>query len=66
MAARSVDATRMILSNDNAGRDCPSAIEVWTRDALDLYDRCMSLPGEISHLFMYFLHQNVWTTDVGV
>ena len=56
-AARSADATPMILSDDNAGRDCPSAIEVWTRDALDLYDQFMSLPGEISQLARHFLHQ---------
>ena len=47
----------MILSNDYAGRDCPLAIEGWTRDALDLYEQCMSLPGEISQLAMYVLHQ---------
>ena len=47
----------MILSDDDAGRDCPSAIEVWTRDALDLYDQCMSLPGETSQLARYFSHQ---------
>ena len=56
-AARSADATPMILSDDDAGRACPSAIEIWTRDVLDLYDQCMCLPGEISQLAMYFLHQ---------
>ena len=25
--------------------------------AEDLYDRCLSLPGEISKLSLYFLHQ---------
>ena len=47
----------MILSDDYPGRDCPSSIEVWTCDALDLYDQFMSLPGDISQLSMYFLHQ---------
>ena len=56
-AARSADATPMILSDDDAGRACPSAIEIWTRDVLDLYDQCMCLPGEISQLAMYCLHQ---------
>ena len=47
----------MILGDDNARRDCASAVEVWTCDALDLYDQCMCLPGEISQLARYFLHQ---------
>ena len=47
----------MILRDDYAGRDCASAIEVWTHDALYLYDQCMSLLGEISQLSMYFLHR---------
>ena len=44
-AVRSVDATPMILSDDDAGRGCPFAIDVWARDVLDLYDQCMGLPG---------------------
>ena len=62
-AAREAVATPMILSDDYAGRDCPSAIEVWTQDALDLYNQCLSLPGEISQLFHT---KHVWTTDVGL
>ena len=59
----------MILSDNDAGRDCPSAIEVWTRYALDLYNQCMSLPGEISQLARYFLHQTCldhgcWTLNL--
>ena len=56
-AARGADATPMILSTNDGGRDCPSACEVWIRDVLDLYDQCLSLPGEISQLCSYFLHQ---------
>ena len=56
-AAKSADATRMILSYDDAGKGCPLEIEVWTRDALDLYNQCLSLLGEISQLSLYFLHQ---------
>jgi hypothetical protein len=56
-AGRSADATPMILSSEDGGRDCPSACEVWIRDALDLYDQCLSLPGEISRLSLYFLQQ---------
>ena len=56
-AARGADATPMILSTNDGGRDCPSACEVWIRDVLDLYDQCLSLPGEISRLCSYFLHQ---------
>ena len=47
----------MILSSEDGGRDCPSACEVWIRNALDLYDQCLSLPGEISQLSPYFLQQ---------
>ena len=64
--AQSADATPMILGDDNARRDCASAVEVWTCDALDLYDQCMSLPGEISQLAMYVFTKHVWTTDVGL
>ena len=50
----------MILSNDDAGRGCPSvAIEVWNKDVLDLYAQCLSLPVEISQLSLYFLSKPV-------
>ena len=67
-AARSADATPIILSNNDDVEGCPSAIDVWARDVLDLHDQCMSLPGEISQLSLYFLASSctkrVGTTDV--
>ena len=47
----------MILSADDGDWDCPSAFVFWIRDVLDLYDQCLSLPGEISQLSLYFLRQ---------
>ena len=65
-AARSADATPMILSDDDAGRDCPSAIEVWTSDALDLYDQCMSLQGGFLNSPYTSYTKHFRTTDVGL
>ena len=41
-AARSSDATPMILSAGDGGRGSPSACEVWIRDVIDLYDQCLT------------------------
>ena len=47
-SARGIDASPILLSNTDGGRDCPSAIEEWTREVLTLYDQCLFLPGEVA------------------
>ena len=54
----SSDGSLMLLSYADGGRECPSAIEVWIRDALDLLDQCLSLPGEISQIARYHLQRS--------
>jgi len=49
------DATAFILNEDDGGRGCPSAEEMWIRDTLDLLDQCICLPGEISQIVIYQL-----------
>ena len=53
--SRSSDSSPMSLCRRDGGRECPSAIEVWTRDVLDLLDQCISLPGEIASIALYRL-----------
>jgi hypothetical protein len=65
-AARGADATPMILSGGDGGRSCSSACEVWIRsdmNVLDMYDQCLSMPGEIFQLCSYFLHQTCLSHD---
>ena len=37
----------VLLNSTDDGRECPSAIEEWTREVFTLYDQCLFLPGEV-------------------
>jgi hypothetical protein len=52
-----MDGTPIVLNREDGGRECPSAVEEWTRAVLDLWDKCISLPGEISRIVTHNLHQ---------
>ena len=54
---RSTDSTPLVLDLKEGGRECPSAVEVWILEVLDVLDQCVSLPGEISRLVTYHLQQ---------
>ena len=56
-SARGIDASPILLSNTDGGRDCPSAIEEWTREVLTLYDQCLFLPGEVARVMRHHLYQ---------
>ena len=54
----SLDSSVMLLSLQDGGRGCPSAIQVWGNDVLELLDQCIRLPGEISQLTLHQLRQS--------
>jgi hypothetical protein len=43
----SMDSSPIMLDQSNGGRGCPSATNLWIREALDVMEQCVSLPGEI-------------------
>jgi hypothetical protein len=47
----------MSVDRDDGGRECPSALEEWTRSVLDLWEQCICLPGEISQIVTHHLEQ---------
>ena len=52
-----MDGSPIVLNRDDGGRECPSAVEEWTQAVLDLWDKCISLPGEISRIVTHTLNQ---------
>ena len=48
----------MCLDLDEGGRACPSAGEEWIRAVLEVWEQCISLPGEISRQAMQHLQQS--------
>jgi hypothetical protein len=56
-AARGIDGTPLLLDEKHGGRSCPSAVDVWTRDALGVLEQCLLVPGEISQIVLHQLKQ---------
>ena len=52
-----MDGSPIVLNRHDGGRECPSAVEEYTRAVLDLWDKCISLPGEISRIVRHYLQQ---------
>ncbi len=42
----STDSSPFILGQPDCGRGCPLASTMWTREALEVIEQCVSLPGE--------------------
>ena len=53
----SLDSAVMILSQQDGGRGCQVAVEVWVNDVLELLDQCIRLPGEVACLTLHRLQQ---------
>ena len=47
----------MMLSVEDGGRGCPSAIDLWTREVYEMLEQCVGLPGEISQIMTHYLRQ---------
>jgi hypothetical protein len=55
--SKGMDGSPIILDQSEGGRGCPSATQMWIREALDTLDQCISLPGEISLIVGHYLLQ---------
>ncbi len=53
----STDSSPFILGQPDGGRGCPLASTMWTREALEVIEQCVSLPGETSHIVRHYLRQ---------
>ncbi len=55
----STDSSPMMLSVEDGGRGCPSAVDLWTREVYDVtvLEQCVGLPGEISQITTHYLQQ---------
>ena len=53
----SMDSSPIILDQPDGGRGCPLAANLWIREALDVLEQCISLPGEISRIVLRHLTQ---------
>ena len=56
----SMDSSPIMLDQSDGGRGCPSATNLWTREALDVLEQCVSLPGEISRIVLHYLQQQCY------
>ena len=56
--SKTLDSSPMCLDLDEGGRACPSAGEEWIRAVLEVWEQCISLPGEISRQAMQHLQQS--------
>ena len=52
-----MDSSPIMLDQSDGGRGCPSATNLWIREALDVLEQCVSLPSEISSIVMHYLQQ---------
>jgi hypothetical protein len=55
--SRGTDGSPFILDQCAGGRGCPSATKMWAREILDMYEQCLTLPGEISQMVVQYLRQ---------
>ena len=53
----SMDRSHIMLDQSDKGRGCPSATNLWIREALDVLEHFVSLPSEISRIVMHYLQQ---------
>jgi len=53
----SMDSSPIMLGQSDGGRGCPSATNLWIREALDVLEQCISLPSEISSIVVHYLQQ---------
>ena len=53
----STDSSPFILGQPDGGRGCPLASTMWTREALEVIEQCVSLPGETSQIVRHYLRQ---------
>ncbi len=53
----STDSSPYILGQFDGGRGCPLASTMWTREALEVIEQCVSLPGETSQIVRHYLRQ---------
>ncbi len=47
----------IIIGQSEGGRGCPLATKIWIREVADMYEQCLSLPGEISQMVRQYLRQ---------
>jgi hypothetical protein len=55
--ASSTDSSPFILGQPDGGRGCPLASTLRTREALEVIEQCVCLPGEISQIVLHCLRQ---------
>ncbi len=53
----STDSSPFILGQPDGGRGCPLESTMWTREALEVIEQCVSLPGETSQIVRHYLRQ---------
>jgi hypothetical protein len=53
----STDSSPFILGQPDGGRGCPLASTMWTREALEVIEQCVNLPGETSQIVRHYLQQ---------
>jgi hypothetical protein len=53
-----LDSSPMCLDHDEGGRACPSAVEEWIRAVLEVWEQCISLPGEVSRQAMQLIQRS--------
>jgi hypothetical protein len=59
----STDSSPFILGQPDGGRGCPLASTMWTREALEVIEQCVSMPGETSQIVRYYLQQQCISRD---
>jgi len=50
------DGSPMILPKSDSGRECPTAADICTAEALDTLEQCLGLPGEIAQIVRQYLY----------
>ena len=50
------DGSPILLDKKDGGRGCPSAADLCTAEVLDMFEQCLSLPGEISQTIQQYLY----------
>ncbi len=48
----------MMLSVEDGGRGCASAVDLWTREVYEVLEQCVGLPGEISQIHLIISSSN--------
>ena len=53
----STDSSPFILGRPDGDRGCPLVSTMWTREALEVIEQCVSLPGETSQIVRPYIRQ---------